>query len=108
MDGREIENEGDEQIEKAHLHDNVGDLVHVEADRAKWSDLFTNINFPIDYAKMTAFINGQEVSGFQSFPIKSDDSLVLFIGSVNKKLLSEAVTTQYIEEQGKKSETCSD
>src|SRR5690242_18124426 len=35
--------EEDPQLEKAHLHDNVGDVVHSEQNGAKWKDLFTNI-----------------------------------------------------------------
>lgn len=33
----------DEQIEKAHLHDLVGDVVHVHSEHATWGDLFRNI-----------------------------------------------------------------
>ena len=35
---------GQIQIEKAHLHDNIGDVVHVEQKDAKWKDLFENIH----------------------------------------------------------------
>lgn len=108
LDGKEIENEGDEQIEKAHLHDNVGDVVHIEEKDAIWRDLFTNINFPVDYSKVEAYINGEIVPNFESQSIKSNDSLVLFFGSVDKSLLSQAPTNEYIEEWGKKSSTCAD
>ncbi len=108
VDGKEIEVEGDEQIEKAHLHDNVGDLVHVEEKDAKWRDLFMNIKFPIDYSKTTAYINGKVVPDFQSQQINLDDSLVLFIGKVDTRLLSQGVTKDYIEAQAAKSGTCSD
>jgi len=33
----------EEQIEKAHLHDSVGDVVHVHRTGAVWGDLFKNI-----------------------------------------------------------------
>ena len=108
IDGEEIENPGDEQIEKAHLHDNVGDVIHIEEEGAIWRDLFTNINFPVDYSKVEAYINGEIVPNFESQSIKSNDSLVLFFGSVDKSLLSQAPTKEYIEEWGKKSSTCGD
>src|SRR5215469_2242826 len=41
------------QLDKAHLHDYVGDVVHVERTGAKWSDLFTNIHYPINFSKVT-------------------------------------------------------
>lgn len=108
LDGEENEEMEDSQLEKAHLHDNVGDVIHIEEEGAVWSDLFTNIEFYVDYSKVTAFINGQKVSGFETQSIKSNDSLVLFIDYVDEKLLSQAVTTQYIEDTAKKSTTCGD
>lgn len=108
LDGEENEEIEDSQLEKAHLHDNVGDVIHIEEEGAVWSDLFTNIEFYVDYSKVTAFINGQKVSGFETQSIKSNDSLVLFIDYVDEKLLSQAVTTQYIEDTAKKSTTCGD
>ncbi len=50
-------NSTDIQIEKAHLHDDVGDLVHIERTGPIWKDLFTNMHYPIDYSKSTGFIN---------------------------------------------------
>lgn len=108
LDGEEDETTEDSQLEKAHLHDSVGDVVHIEEEGAVWSDLFTNIKFTVDYSKVTAFINDQKVSGLETQPISSNDSLVLFLGNVDEKLLSQAVTTQYIEDTAKKSTTCSD
>lgn len=108
VEGEEDESIEDSQLEKAHLHDNVGDVVHIEGEDAVWGDLFTNIKFPVDYSEVTAFINGQKVSSFETQPIGSNDSLVLFFGNVDEKLLSQAVTTQYIEDTAKKSTTCGD
>ncbi len=96
------------QIEKAHLHDNVGDLVHIERRGAVWGDLFTNIKFPVDYSKVTAYINGKIVPNFQPQKIKAYDSLVLFIGDNDKSLLSQTPTKEYIENQEAKAGSCSD
>lgn len=107
LDGEEDESTEDSQLEKAHLHDNVGDVVHIEGKGAVWGDLFTNIKFPVDYSKVTGYVNGYEEKDFQNRRIDFDDSLVIFIGPVDKKLLSQAVTTKYIEETAAKSGPCS-
>lgn len=96
------------QLEKAHLHDYVGDVVHVENKSSKWADLFTNLRYSINYQETTAFINGKQVSGFQSQQIKPYDSLVVFIDNTSNKdsYLAQAVTKQHIQEAEKKSENC--
>lgn len=38
----------EEQLEKAHLHDGVGDVVHVHRAGATWGDLFQNIHYTFD------------------------------------------------------------
>lgn len=98
----------DIQIEKAHLHENVGDLVHIERTGATWKDLFTNIKYPIDYTNATGYINGKQVADFQTQSIKPFDSLVVFIGKNNSQLLTQAVTKSYMEKMAKKSTTCGD
>lgn len=96
------------QIEKAHLHDNIGDVVHVERVGAKWKDLFTNLSYPINYSDVTAVLNGQHVLNVQDKPIAPYDSLVLFIGANNdtSKFLSLEVTKQHIQDVEAKSEDC--
>ncbi len=98
----------DIQIEKAHLHDNVGDLVHIERTGAIWKDLFTNTRYPLNYAMTTGYINGRQVNNYQFQSIKPFDSLVVFIGKNDPKLLSQAVTKGYMIKIAKKSTTCGD
>lgn len=94
------------QDEKAHLHDNVGDVLHSHREGAIWRDLFTNIKYPIDYAQTTGYINGEQADNWQNKQIKPYDSLVVFIGENDEKYLQEAVTKAYIEKVEKKSENC--
>ena len=96
------------QHDKAHLHDYVGDVVHVERTGAKWGDLFLNIHYPMDYSKVTAYINGQKVSDIKDQPIVQNQSAVFFIGKndVQKDLLQK-VTQAHIEWEGKHSVECS-
>ena len=96
----------EEQNEKAHLHDNVGDVVHVHRNSATWKDLFTNMHVPIDYAKVTAYINGEEVRGFSNQPIHAYESVIIFIGDVNTDFLKDAVTKEHIMRIEQKSENC--
>jgi len=98
----------DVQFEKAHLHDNVGDLVHVEATGAIWKDLFTNMRFPIDYAKTTGYINSKKIVNYQKQPIRPYESLVVFIGENDPKFQSLGVTKDYMIKMAKKSTTCGD
>lgn len=98
----------DEQLEKAHLHDNVGDVVHVENNQGKWKDLFTNIGYDINYSEAQAYINGEKVTGFENRPIKAYESLVVLLGPGNdvNKFLPLAVTKSHIQEAESKSEDC--
>ena len=98
----------DIQIEKAHLHDNVGELVHIERTGAIWHDLFTNMHYAINYARTTGYINGRQVNNFQMQPIHPFDSLVVFIGENDPNLLKQAVTKNYMITMAKKSTTCGD
>lgn len=82
-----------EQIEKAHLHDGVGDVVHVHRDGAVWGDLFKNIGvtLPSDLPVL-------------SEPIEPNSSIVITVGeSVDKP---EKVSLDHIKEVEAKSELC--
>lgn len=98
----------DIQAEKAHLHDQVGDLVHVEREQAYWRDLFTNIHYPIDYSKAKAYVNGKEVKDFQNTRITPYESMVILLGSNSTTHEKDAVSKQYIEKKEKESIECGD
>ena len=106
-DEHEQFSEEHEQIEKAHLHDGVGDVVHVHRNGAVWRDLFTNIEFPLD-PNAVVYVNGNLVEDFLNYPIYPYDSLVILSGEsseINEKL-KNAVTREHIEEAEAKSESC--
>lgn len=104
--GHEEETYEDIQLEKAHLHDNVGDVVHSERSGATWGDFFKNIKYEIDYSKVKAYSGGKELKDFQNQAIVPYDSVVVFIGENNKELLKKAVTKEYIKQKEKKSDGC--
>lgn len=99
----------DEQLEKAHLHDLNGDVVHVHRDGATWGDLFINMEFALPEGLIVAYVNGQIVVGdILTQVIKPDDSLVMFIGS-NTHIpdkVAQAVTVERIKEVEAQSEDC--
>lgn len=109
VDGKPLEDAHvDEQLEKAHLHDHTGDVVHVHRKDALWNDLFANIKYPID-EKAVVYIDGKRVNNFLDLEIKPYTSTVIFIGnhSDDQKYLKDAVEKEYIQKIEKKSETCS-
>lgn len=99
----------DEQIEKAHLHDGVGDIVHAHVNGGTWGDLFQNIKYTFpENMQVQGYVNGQRVPEILSMPIIPNSSVVIFIGE-NKNIdakLASRVTQEHIQEVEKKSENC--
>lgn len=97
----------DEQLEKAHLHDGVGDVVHVHRNGATWADLFKNISYPLK-KDVVGYINGQKVVTILNRPIMAYDSAVFFLGENldTKSKIGNHVTKKHIQETEQKSENC--
>lgn len=69
-----------EQLEKAHLHNQVGDVVHVHRNGATWQDLFTNMG--ISFANpLIGYINGKLVSDPLHQPIHPYDRAIFLVGT---------------------------
>ena len=108
-DKKESEKEIDAniQLEKAHLHDGVGDVVHVHRAKTVWGDLFQNIGFTFpDRSILKAFSGGSELNNFLKTPIKPYDSIIIASGDTNNINLSQYVTYDRIKEVEAKSESC--
>lgn len=100
-------NPEEEQLEKAHLHDGVGDVVHVHRAQATWGNLFVNISYKLDL-QAQGYINGRQIPDFINQEIHEYDSLVVFEGqntSIEEKL-QNTVTKQYIQEVENERESC--
>jgi len=105
--GEEYEEEEDEQIEKAHLHNQIGDVVHVEREGSIWKDLFTNLEYDINYPETAAYLNGQKVENFQELPIKAYDSIVILVDSDREEEhVLKAVSREQILKAEARSENC--
>ncbi len=99
----------DEQIEKAHLHDNIGDVVHVHRQGATWSDLFKNIKYDIEQGKINvAYKNGKVTQNILNSPIEPYDSIIISTGrtKLTGSELKKAVTKARILEAEKRTESC--
>jgi hypothetical protein len=96
----------DEQIEKAHLHNGVGDVVHVHRDNSVWGDLFHNLNYPLE-ASATAYLNSKPVVDFLTLPIEPYDTLVVVQGEASNldQMTLNVPTREYIETVEAQSET---
>jgi hypothetical protein len=97
----------DEQIEKAHLHDGVGDVVHSHRDGGTYGDLFQNIKFSMS-EDVVGYINGQQVPQVMKMQIVPNSSAVFFVGNNTdrEKKVAVRVTQEHIREVESKSEDC--
>jgi hypothetical protein len=97
------------QIEKVHLHNNIGDVAHIHKPEATWGDLFTNLSYPLPAASFSASLNQEAVTDILSAPIQPYDSLVLIVGLASPSAsiyFDNAVTIEHIQDAEAKSETC--
>lgn len=97
----------EEQIEKAHLHDSIGDVVHVHREEAYWKDLFKNIKvtFP-DNAPIVAYRDETKIENILNEPITPDDSIVIIVGDETKVKTYDYVTRDHIKDVESQSELC--
>jgi hypothetical protein len=99
----------DIQRDKGHLHDNVGDVVHIHTSGAVWGDLFKNLNFVFPATESAEFyLDGIKTDKAMSTPIKAYDSLVVLVGAHGdiNQILNNQVSREYIQSVEKKSDGC--
>ena len=99
-------NEND-QLEKAHLHDLVGDVVHVHRDNALWQDLLTNLKIDLKQP-VSGYVDGVKFDDILSQSIKKD-SRVLILSGTNTDTdnkLSKLPLLEHLREVETHSESC--
>lgn len=98
--------------ERAHMHDNVNDVVHVEDHSVTWGQFFTNIRwilgptfitspdgavyFQKGDSKLHLVLNGQDYTNFgglQNTVIKDNDKLLVSFGDENNASLKKQYDT---------------
>lgn len=97
----------EEQIELAHLHDGVGDVVHVHRSGATWGDLLKNIGVVLPNEKeLRGYIEGVENAEILEAPIKAYTTAILVVGSSTASHEKETISIERIKEIEAKSELC--
>lgn len=97
----------DEQVEKAHLHNNIGNVVHVHRNTAKWKDLLVNmqVTLPKD-AKITLYTQGSNERRTIDTPITPYESIIITVGNTDAIDFSTYVSREHIELTEKNTESC--
>ena len=112
LKGESNEHESPEeiQIEKAHLHDNIGNVAHAHLTGGKWKDLFQNMKYDIESkGVLTGYINGKPADNILDTKINPYDSVIILAGTVpneTEPLLKKAVSRDEIVKAEKMSENC--
>ena len=99
----------EEQQERAHLHEGIGDVVHVHRENVVWGDLFQNLGVTLPAGKtVVGYIGDQRVTDIMKQPISANESIVIVVGDQSKvaSMLKDRVTVAHIQEVEKLSESC--
>lgn len=111
--------------ERAHLHDNVSDVVHVHDNAVTWGHLFENLRWAVtdtviktpdgvyladETNKITFILNGNEVQDISTEPIGDRDRLVVDFGATSdanlQKEYKSVATTAVKYDTGKDPAAC--
>lgn len=91
-------------LERAHMHDNVYDVVHVEDHLVTWGNFFQNLGWgvgsnylksadevyiPSTDKKLTFILNGKQVDDPSNFIIGDQDKLLVSYGSLEDEQVSQ-------------------
>lgn len=98
----------EEQLEKAHLHDGVGDVVHVHRQGAIWADLFHNLGYQVESKNLQAYRQGSPLPDALQQPILPNDSLIFVVGDASQIDFNTSVSLAHIQAIESQSEACSD
>lgn len=103
----EEEDAHDAEKGEVHLHDSIGDIVHVHGSEMEWGDLFEYLK--IDPTGYNAIINENLYTNFDSVVINPYDRALFFQkgDTVDSTLFNSVPDRKYIEKVEELSETCS-
>lgn len=97
----------EELLEKAHLRDGVGDVVHVHRQGGVWGDLFRNINFPLPKNKViSGYQNNRPLYDILNQQIKPYESIIIIVGNNKNINLQKYVSLKHIKEVENRTESC--
>lgn len=90
--------------QRAHMHDNVGDVVHVEDHLVTWGNFMQNLGWGLgndylktkdtmhvngDTGKLSFILNGQKVDSISDQIIQDKDKLLISYGTADSAQLQE-------------------
>lgn len=94
--------------DRAHLHNNIGDVAHIHAEGVTWGELFENTGITLPVEKnVTVYRNGVKISSsiFEAH-IAPYESILLSYGEDMVPKTSDFVTRKRIEEVEKIPSEC--
>ena len=77
-----------DEIDRAHLHDSVGDIVHVHDDGVTWRVLLSNLNIEGEFVGYN--MSGENIEALLFLRIISDFLLIFFSSKESKYLLFQS------------------
>lgn len=97
---------------EVHLHDGIGNVVHIHGKEAQWKDLFKKLNIDVTSTTIGAYFEETPQALLSDQPIKPYQRAVFFILSPGEhsEEISEShsrMPVSYIKEIEKKGENCS-
>ncbi len=97
----------EEQLERAHLHDLVGDVVHVHRPGVVWGDLFENLSYEFG-APPVGYVDGTQIDDILNRPIEPDQRVLFVIGALADPAAAQAAlpTVDYIRQAEAAGESC--
>ncbi len=73
--------DGKDLNEFIHFHDGKGDLIHIHKQGVTLKDLFDSLKLSFSGKKVTLYVNGKEVTPYDSYEPKDLDRLLVIVGS---------------------------
>lgn len=98
---------GYSKFDDIHLHDSVGDIIHLHTGDVTWSDIFTSLNYSIN-PSVQGYIDGEKVDAILTTRIEDLSSATFILGSVSdlQQKIDDRVPIEKITEVGSQSEDC--
>jgi len=97
-----------QKADRAHLHNNIGDVAHIHATAVTWRELFENahISLPTDKSLIT-YQNGEEFNrNIFNTVISPYESIILVYGEPIEITPESFISKTYIEEVEKQPSGC--
>lgn len=97
---------GYSKLDDIHLHDGIGDVIHIHTANVTWGDVFASLN--VDVQGIVAYVDGKELRDPLSYQVQDGESWVFTVGKTTdiEEKLVQRVSQERIEEIGLQSETC--